>query len=193
MAEAFDDDQFLDAALPSGGGGAPLPPPMAPMMEPLPKPTAPGSAPDWTELAKEKKAGPSEEIFASIAADPDQKLPTGTPPPSIVQKHKMNGSGPLPADDVRAVAEEQLNIMRLTGLLPDSMRTDLLRAIADGLEELLEVLGEDEHRRIVADLLAELRAQGPDAKTLDERWQSTLSVLEALAAPAPARRAFWKR
>jgi Ca-activated chloride channel family protein len=184
---------LLDAG-PQPAGGAPLPPPMAPAMPPLPEAAGPGAAPEWMDMEKERKAGPAEDVFASIAAEA-QSEPV-PPTPGGAYGERIRQRGPLTADQAREVVAEMFQGLSRVERFP-FFDASLLQDVAGALEALLDSLTEEWMRRIVEDLLAELRSETSDRAELDARKMKTLVALRRLLGPAPEpepeRRAFWKR
>ena len=189
-------------------GGAPLPPPAAQAAPPLPKAEAPAAAAGYPDMQKDRKAEPAQDVFSQFEPEP----PAPGSGPGSAYKRRLRQRGILTADEVRRVVEEMIRGLRLFGTLPLlSFNADALQQTADGLEALLDSVTEEWKRRIVEDLIAELRGEVADQAVLELRIRTTLTALEKLfgpepesesgpepetgtgAAPEPGRRAFWKR
>jgi hypothetical protein len=64
--------------------------------------------------------------------------------------------------------------------------------MAQRITELVPRWADDEHRRRIEELAAELMWGTTDPAEAERRWQHVITTLESLSEPA-RRRSFWKR
>ncbi|MEU7901722.1 VIT domain-containing protein [Actinoplanes sp. NPDC049118] len=147
------------------GAVAPMPPP------------APGSAGIAGLRKSAARTGPAP--FAAMPASLQASN-------RVAGAAAAGGSGPTVAD-LKAIVGVEAGRLRDAEARSVFERRDLLADLASRLGALLEGMTGDELKGLRA-LVERLRAPG----SLEEKWAMARETLEAFA-PAPARKAFWKR
>jgi Ca-activated chloride channel family protein len=97
---------------------------------------------------------------------------------------------PRPPITIARFAAAHLRLLRPA--TDTEVRAALLATLAERIGELAPHWPDDDHRRQLEALAAELTPPTTDPAELDRRWHHAIATLESLAG-SPRKRAFWKR
>jgi Ca-activated chloride channel family protein len=155
-------------------------PPAAPGIS-LAAMTAPAAAPRMGGFAAVRASAPRS------GPQPFAQLPGGLAAAGRSGKTAAPGSSPLTLADLIAIVTIEATRLREAEGRPARDRRDLLADLASRLGALLEGR-DDPELKALRDLVERLRAGGG----LPEKWALARQTLDGFA-PAPQRKAFWKR